>query len=276
MKKFNSFEFEKKEEKLQIILKKTSFMERFLAKTKNNRFYNPHFEQKPFSLKEIASSLKKDKKIMVAPEDFAFPNVLQPQKPHEPSASWLNHSSFHLEYEGIHFLTDPIWSNRCSPVPFAGPKRRHPVPLPLHDFSKVDFVLISHNHYDHLDKKTVLILHALHPHIHWIVPIGVAKWFHKQRITQVSELAWHEELHFTQNGTSLSIRAVPSQHFSGRGLRDRNKSHWNGYVVTFLDAPQPKKFYFVGNSDNIDSVKCCKCFEKLVCFLSFSQLDTVA
>lgn len=238
----------KKGKKLQVILKKLLLWKRFLTKIKKSRFNNPHFEKKPFSLKQIIHSLKLEKKIALAPQDFVFPNLSEVHELDRPSVSWLNHSSFHIDYHGMHLLTDPIWSKRCSPIPFLGPKRRHPIPHSLQDFSKIDFVLISHNHYDHLDKKTVLKLHSLHPRIQWIVPVGLAKWFQKHHIHHVSELGWYEELHFTQNKTSLTITAVPSQHFSGRGLLDRNKTHWNGYIVSFKDPRQPKKFYFVGDT----------------------------
>ncbi|MCB1066766.1 MAG: MBL fold metallo-hydrolase [Simkania sp.] len=217
--------------------------------TEKNRFRNPHFDKRKPSIKQIIHSLKMEKKLAIAPHNFQFPNPRQLNESEtEPSACWLGHSSFYLKCRGFHLITDPVWSQRCSPIPCLGPKRRQPVPYALNHFSKVHFVLISHNHYDHLDKKTVLKLHTLHPQIHWIVPIGVAKWFKKHQILNVSELAWHEEFHCTQDGESITITAVPTQHFSGRGLHDRNKSHWNGYVMTFKNLDHSKKAYFVGDT----------------------------
>lgn len=215
---------------------------------RKTRFHNPHFDKKPFSLKQIIHAFKTKKTQATVPQNFSFPNPFHPLETRTPTACWLNHSSFHVNYKDIHLITDPIWSNRCSPSPFLGPKRKHAMSHALQDFSNVHFVLISHNHYDHLDKRTVLKLHKLAPHIQWIVPIGVAKWFHKHEIHNVSELAWHEEHHFTQEKTSVVITAVPAQHFSGRGIHDRNKTHWNGYVLTFKNDQEFRKVYFVGDT----------------------------
>ncbi|MEM8727157.1 MAG: MBL fold metallo-hydrolase [Chlamydiota bacterium] len=216
--------------------------------TKKTRFTNPHFEKRPLSFKQIVQSMIAERKCPSAVDHFSFPNRLQRLDPEAPTVCWLNHSSFHLNFKEIHLITDPIWSNRCSPIPFIGPKRRHPMSEELQKFSKIHTVLISHNHYDHLDKKTVLRLHRLAPQIRWIVPTGVAEWFRKRNISNVSELARYETYRLTVGNSSLVITAVPAQHFSGRGIRDRNKTHWNGYVVSFSYEKQSKTAYFVGDT----------------------------
>ena len=213
--------------------------------TKKNRFYNPHFKPKSISAIEVVRSIKAEKNTPPPPKGFVYPNPKEPRKPSQPTACWLNHSSFHVDYQGVHILTDPIFSKRCSPVSLIGPKRKHPIPYALKSFSTVNLVLISHNHYDHLDKKTVLELHQLHPHIQWIVPVGVARWFHKQRIHNVSELGWHSSISLQIRQTAIVVTAVPTQHFSGRGLFDRDKTLWNGYQVTLNEQ---KKLYFVGDT----------------------------
>lgn len=233
---------EKKLKKLHSIYQKP------LPMNKKTRFINPNFKKKPLSLKQIIESMKAEKRLPSPPNGFSFPNSFQKLDPESPTACWLSHSSFHLNFKNVHLITDPIWSKRCSPVPFLGPKRQHPMTETLREFSKVHIVLISHNHYDHLDKKTVLQLHELAPHIQWIVPTGVAKWFHKHNIRNVSELAWHEGYRFTAGDSSILITAVPAQHFSGRGIHDRNKTHWNGYVVSFKNEKQSKTAYFVGDT----------------------------
>ena len=160
-----------------------------------------------------------------------------------PWAMWLGHSTYLLSVNDKQFLTDPIWSNRCSPVPFMGPKRKHPAPLPIEHLPQIDYVLISHDHYDHLDRRSVAKLHARFPNITWVVPMGVKVWFEKLGITKVVELSWWEDVTID---STFRITAVPSQHFSGRRAPDMNKTLWAGYVVeNVLDA---KTFYFVGDT----------------------------
>ncbi|HSX37488.1 MAG TPA: MBL fold metallo-hydrolase [Chlamydiales bacterium] len=157
-----------------------------------------------------------------------------------PSAVWIGHSTFLIEVEGLVILTDPIWENYCAPIPFKALKRSHEAPIALSDLPRIDFVLISHNHYDHLDAKTVKHLHAFHPEIQWIVPLGLAKWFLSRNIRRVIELKWWRQLCFSGG----SITAVPAQHFSGRGIWDQNRTYWNGYVFESLG----KRFYFTGDT----------------------------
>jgi N-acyl-phosphatidylethanolamine-hydrolysing phospholipase D len=164
---------------------------------------------------------------------------------------WINHSTFLIKVENVHILTDPIWSQRCSPVSFFGPKRRHPPALALKTLPKIDYVLISHNHYDHLDKKTVLELFALYPDITWLVPLGVQSWFTKLGISKVFEHTWWESRELSNPASSLkiSITAVPAQHFSGRNTKDINSTLWVGWVVEFKkDNSHSKRFYFVGDT----------------------------
>jgi N-acyl-phosphatidylethanolamine-hydrolysing phospholipase D len=142
--------------------------------------------------------------------------------------------------EGATLLTDPVWDSYCSPFPIPKLKRKIPPPIPLADLPPIDFVLISHNHYDHLDAKTVRHLKAFHPQTEWIVPAGLSPWFRRRGIERVSELRWWDRIDFPH----LSISATPAQHFSGRTLWDKNKTHWNGYVV----ESKRKKLYFTGDT----------------------------
>jgi N-acyl-phosphatidylethanolamine-hydrolysing phospholipase D len=112
--------------------------------------------------------------------------------------------------------------------------------MPLSDLPKIDFVLISHNHYDHLDAKTVKYLRAFQPQIQWIVPLRLSRWFRDRNVLNVSELDWWQSF----QGKDLKITAVPAQHFSGRTLWDQNKTYWNGYVCEIGD----KRFYFTGDT----------------------------
>jgi N-acyl-phosphatidylethanolamine-hydrolysing phospholipase D len=138
-------------------------------------------------------------------------------------------------------LTDPVWDSHCSPIRLKAFERISQPPIPLADLPPIDIVLISHNHYDHLDEKTVATLHHYHPQIEWIVPQGLSPWFHARGIHFVTEMAWWEKHHGPKDSL---ITAVPTQHFSGRTLWDKNKTHWNGYVLEAND----KRVYFVGDT----------------------------
>ena len=174
------------------------------------------------------------------PPDFVYPASAPPFFRTKPYALWIGHSSFLIEIEGVTLLTDPVWSAYCSPVPIPRLRRKTDPPIPLADLPPIDYVLVSHNHYDHLDAKTVNHLKIFHPQIQWIVPAGLSSWFHKRGIFQVLELPWWETAPFSQ----ISVTAVPAQHFSGRTLWDSNKTHWNGYVV----KSKSKTLYFTGDT----------------------------
>ncbi len=179
------------------------------------------------------------------PAEFSYPAQTPLFDRALPSAMWIGHSSFLIEIGGIALLTDPVWEEYCSPVPFKSLKRRHDPPIALGDLPPIDFVLISHNHYDHLDAKTVDHLHAFHPEIQWIVPLGLASWFQRRGRAKVIELDWWKS-HRTQDA---AITAVPAQHFSGRTPWDKNKTFWNGYVF----EAKGKRLYFAGDTGYNDS-----------------------
>ncbi len=182
-----------------------------------------------------------------APEDFSYPIPDKEVEEDKPRAVWINHSTFLIDINGVNILTDPIWSKRCSPCPFIGPKRRHRPPLELGDLPEIHIVLISHNHYDHLDKWTVLELHRRFNDILWLVPKGVKKWFFNLGITHVEELSWWEDIEIP--AFNLRATAVPTQHFSGRSLFDGNRTLWAGWVVEFFkDRKHHKRLYFVGDT----------------------------
>lgn len=141
--------------------------------------------------------------------------------------TFVNHSTFLLQMDGLNILTDPIWSDRASPFSWIGP-RRYCVPgIAFDDLPKIDAVLISHNHYDHLDLATVKKLFAIHEPL-FLVPLGVKKFLKGTGISNVVELDWWDDKKLNE---IISVQAVPAQHFSGRGLFDRNTTLWCGYVI---------------------------------------------
>jgi L-ascorbate metabolism protein UlaG (beta-lactamase superfamily) len=155
------------------------------------------------------------------------------------SITFVNHATVLIQIAGVNILTDPIWSDRCSPVAFFGPKRVRDPGINFEDLPPIDFVLISHNHYDHLDLPTLdKLVKRDDPDI--IVGLGIKKYLEKYNITKVSELQWWHKLDFG----GLNLWSVPAQHFSGRGLGDRNKTLWMGFVI---ESPHAK-IYFAGDT----------------------------
>jgi L-ascorbate metabolism protein UlaG (beta-lactamase superfamily) len=144
-------------------------------------------------------------------------------------ATWLGHSTVLLEVDGARVLTDPVWGERASPVTFAGPKRFQPVPVPVSALPELDAVIVSHDHYDHLDYPTILELAKRD--VPFFTSLGVGAHLQAWGVPaeRITELDWWEQA--TVPGTDLSISAAPSQHFSGRGLGGRNATLWSSFVV---------------------------------------------
>jgi L-ascorbate metabolism protein UlaG (beta-lactamase superfamily) len=141
--------------------------------------------------------------------------------------TFINHSTFLVQVDGVNILIDPVWSKRTSPYSWIGPKRMRPPGIRFEDLPRIDVVLLTHNHYDHLDLPTMrLVFGAHHPLI--ITPLGVKAFLDRESIAGGQDLDWWEEVLFKQ----LKISAVPAQHFSGRGALDRDATLWCGYVIT--------------------------------------------
>lgn len=142
-------------------------------------------------------------------------------------ATWLGHSTVLLEIDGRRVLTDPVWGERVSPVAFAGPKRFHPVPVTIDRLPPLDAVVVSHDHYDHLDYPTVLQLVPLG--VPFITSLGVGAHLEAWGVPaeRIVELDWWES-HVIGD---LTFTAAPSQHFSGRGMGDRNRTAWSSIVM---------------------------------------------
>lgn len=158
-----------------------------------------------------------------------------------PQLTWIGHSSFLFQVNGCNVLTDPVFSERASPFAFAGPKRYTPAALQVKDLPAIDVVLISHNHYDHLDDATVRALHQrFGDHTVFCVPEGLADWFRKRGITKLIELSWWQ----SQTFDAGEVFCVPAQHFSGRGPGDANASLWCGWIMDIGAT----RLYFAGDT----------------------------
>ncbi|MDI3385463.1 MBL fold metallo-hydrolase [Streptomyces sp. B-S-A8] len=141
--------------------------------------------------------------------------------------TWMGHSSVLAEIDGRRVLFDPVWGERCSPFAFAGPKRLHPVPVPLTALGPVDAVVISHDHYDHLDLPTIKSLAGTDTV--FAVPLGVGAHLEHWGVSpdRLRELDWHERTDIA----GLALTATPARHFCGRGLRNEQHTLWASWVV---------------------------------------------
>ena len=159
-------------------------------------------------------------------------------------ATWLGHSTVLLEIDGRRFLTDPVWSERVSPTPFAGPKRFFAPPLPLAQLPKLDAVVLSHDHYDHLDAATIRFLAKTG--VPFLCPLGVGAYLRRWGVAAacITELSWWEEARLSEDFTLV---ATPARHFSGRGLA-RNDTLWASWCLL---GPTHKVF-FGGDSGPLD------------------------
>lgn len=153
-------------------------------------------------------------------------------------ATWLGHSSVLLEVDGVRVLTDPVWGLRASPSQWAGPKRFQPMPVSLKALPPLDAVIISHDHYDHLCYPTIRAL-AKTP-VPFITSLGVGAHLQAWGVApeRITELDWWQSHRLP--GSDVEIVAAPSQHFSGRGLKDRNATLWSSLVVR---GPRHRVFF---------------------------------
>jgi L-ascorbate metabolism protein UlaG (beta-lactamase superfamily) len=147
--------------------------------------------------------------------------------------TFINHATTLLQLEGVNVLTDPIWSERAAPVSFAGPKRVRPPGLKFEDLPPIDVVLISHNHYDHLDLATLTRLANAFPDARFVVGLGNAPLLAGAGIKNVEEVDWWQDTRVA----GLEITSVPMQHVSNRGWFDRNATLWTGYVLASASGP---------------------------------------
>ena len=217
----------------------------------DGRFRNPwpDTEPQPFSalLTWYAERLRKGR-----PEDppaSAFPSrapsfVAPRAADGSLTATWVGHSTLLLQLGGLNLLTDPMWSERASPVRFAGPRRWVPPGVSLDALPPIDAVLLSHDHYDHFDVPTVRALARRHPTAAWCVPLGLARAVRALGVQDVRELDWWEGTTVTLPAGALEVSCTPAQHFSARTTWDRNATLWCGFAI----AVNGRRVFFAGDT----------------------------
>jgi N-acyl-phosphatidylethanolamine-hydrolysing phospholipase D len=229
------------------------------------RFQNRYRNFVPLSLRQLVKWRWNAFQMKQRPAPLAMPKCVSPdvvylQKNSSagpavvPTVTFIGHATALLQIpaggKGLTVLTDPVFSERASPFSFIGPRRAQPPGIELGQLPHVDVVLVSHNHYDHLDATSVkeLAVQAGGSPL-FVVPLGLAKWFKARRMVHVVELDWWQTHRIEvaaasdsdgAHAASVDLMLTPAQHWSGRGLHDRLKTLWGGFAIL---APDFQAFY---------------------------------
>lgn len=165
----------------------------------------------------------------------------------EVRVTWIGHATALVQLPGLNLLTDPVWSDRSSPVGFAGPRRFVAPPLALDDLPPIDAVLLSHDHYDHLDRPTVVSLHRrFGDALTWLTPLGYVRWFGRRGVTRVVERDWWEDAPLA--GGRLRAVATPARHWTRRNPGGTNTRLWCGWAILPADGRAGPRVWFAGDS----------------------------
>jgi N-acyl-phosphatidylethanolamine-hydrolysing phospholipase D len=156
------------------------------------------------------------------------------------TATWIGHSTVLLQFGGLNVITDPVFSERVFPVQWLGPRRVMDPGVPLDALPPLDVVLLSHNHYDHLDKPAIKRIARAYPGATWIMPLGVGAYIRGSGVREIVELDWWQSA--VVHG--LRVTATPACHFSSRRPNDRNKSLWCGFAFEM----KGRRAYFAGDT----------------------------
>jgi len=165
--------------------------------------------------------------------------------PAETRITWVGHASFVIQIGRFNLLTDPVWGPRASPVPWAGPRRVVPPGVAFDALPHIDAVLLSHDHYDHLDSGTVRRIARRWPGIPWICPLGYERWFHRRGARHVSELDWWQSTTVALDGQELRVTAFPAQHWTRRSPFEKESIRlWASFGLETAGG----RVYFGGDS----------------------------
>ena len=174
------------------------------------------------------------------PSSFDTPHAA----PDAVTVTWVGHASFLVQLAGWNVLLDPVWSDRVSPVSFAGPKRLTPPGVPFDTLPPIDLVVLTHDHYDHLDAPTVRRIAERWPRAEWVAPLGVGARLRGFGARTVHERDWWDEL----TVGPIVLGCVPAQHFSGRGPTDRDRTLWCGWTLRPRDGTAAPRVLYAGDT----------------------------
>ena len=177
---------------------------------------------------------------MWSPWPKHVPNTAHPAPDGVPSITFIGHVTFLIRLPGLTILTDPVFSPRCSPLAFLGPKRVRAPGLALADLPEIDVILLSHNHYDHMDLTSLRALRRRFPRAALVTTLGNAAYLAQKRLPGAVELDWWQ----THTHGPLHITATPARHFSARSLNDGNQTLWAGFMLEHAGL----KIYFAGDT----------------------------
>jgi len=183
-------------------------------------------------------------------ENAGFPVLLSSKNDlaaFKENVMWIGHSTLLLNHSDFTIMTDPQFSGRASPFSFMGPKRVTPSPVEISDLPQIDVILISHNHYDHLDEATIREIAKIQPSVEFLVPLGLKSLLEDWGAKNVSELDWWQQV----QRKGVTIQPTPVQHWSKRTFFDRNKTLWSGWMLKWNDF----SFYFTGDAGYSDDFK---------------------
>ncbi len=181
-------------------------------------------------------------------------HALLAQRHEAPLVTWLGHVSMLLQVAGLNVLIDPTLASHAGPLGRFGAPRRVPPPLTPEQLPRIDAVLVSHNHYDHLCSATLKRLRAAGQNPRFIVPMGLKDWFVRRAMDSTTELDWWESVELAPG---VRVHFTPAQHWSRRSLNDTNASLWGGYLLEWSrpDAAGPWRFLFPGDTGYSDDFK---------------------
>ncbi len=170
-------------------------------------------------------------------------------RPRRLRITWLGHATLLIQTPTLTLLTDPIFSERASPLRFVGPRRLPALPLEPAALPPIDAVLLSHNHYDHLDRPSAHLLARRFDPL-FAAPLGVARHLHRWGLRRTLTMDWGQHVALGAAGAGLRLHCTPAQHFSGRGLLDRNRTLWAGWYLETEsgETEDPVRVFFAGDT----------------------------
>jgi len=213
----------------------------------DGRFHAPWPDSEPHGFGDVLKWSRERHRAQHTPDPprNSFPtassNIVRPRAGvDEFTATWIGHSTVLLQFGGKNIITDPVFSQRASPVQWAGPRRLTDPSMSIDDLPPIDIVLLSHNHYDHLDKRSVKRILRASPNAKWVGPLELSRDVRRWGVRDLVELDWWGSA--VVDG--VRIAATPARHFAARGLGDRNKSLWCGFSV----EANGRRAFFAGDT----------------------------